>query len=787
MPVKRVDRRTFLKGAGAASAAAAAAVVVPGIVPGIVPALNPTLVTGRRTGPLWKKAPCRLCGVGCGLLVAVENGRAIAVKGDPDSPVSKGLACVKGFNSVQALYAPDRIKHAMVRRDGALVEVPLPEALDLVARKLRETTQKHGKNSVAIYGSAQWSIPDAYVASKLFKGALGTNNVETSTRLYGSSAIAGLESSFGVDGAIGCYEDIDHADVFVLWDVNLAETDPVLFSRMLKRKRVDPAVRIIDVSTRISRTSYAADNSLLHVPHTALAIANGICHEIVARKWVHEEFVHRNVAFKRGRINLGDGTADGVVVPDDTVDVSWKDYVAFLADYEPERAQELSGLPAASIRWLASLYGDPQRKVMSVWGREVNQDIRGTWTNNVLYNIHLLVGKVAAPGNSPFVTVGQPSGGCAVHDAGSLTHTLPRGIVQNDVDRRRAAEIWGVALEAIDPQPAAPALSMFRRLERGDIRFLWILATDPMISLPNLDRYRGAARRQGGFVVVSEAYPTPTTDIADVVLPAAMWLEREGIYANVERRAQHFERIVAPPGDATGDAWQMVEVARRLGHGSLFAWDEQRHVQQIWEEYSRFHADSPSALPPIDALRGQAGVMWPYVAGRETRWRYNPDHDPAADGSRGAFDFYGHADHRAWIWLRPYEPPAESPDSTYPFWLTTGTVLEHWGAGSMTQRIPALHRALPHAYVEINREDARDLGIRNRERVRLVSRRGALEIQARIDYRSQPPRGQLFVPVFDEAEPVNRLMLDAACPLSGQPDGSKCAVRVERLSSGSAP
>jgi nitrate reductase NapA len=328
---------------------------------------------------------------------------------------------------------------------------------------------------------------------------------------------------------------------------------------------------------------------------------------------------------------------------------------------------------------------------------------------------------------------------------------------------------------------------MFRRLERGDIRFLWILATNPMASLPNLDRYRGAARRQDAFIVVSEAYPTPTTDVADVVLPAAMWLEREGIYANVERRAQHFERIVAPPGDATGDAWQMIEVARRLGHRSLFAWDERRHVQQIWEEYSRFHADSPSALPPIDALREQPGVMWPYVGGRETRWRYNPAHDPAADGSRGAFDFYGHADHRAWIWLRPYEPPAESPERTYPFWLTTGTVLEHWGAGSMTQRIPALHRALPHAYVEINREDARDLGIRNRERVRLVSRRGALEIQARIDYRSQPPRGQLFVPVFDEAEPVNRLMLDAACPLSGQPDGSKCAVRVERLPSGSAP
>jgi nitrate reductase NapA len=442
----------------------------------------------------------------------------------------------------------------------------------------------------------------------------------------------------------------------------------------------------------------------------------------------------------------------------------------------------LSGLSAASIRWLASLYGDPLRKVMSIWGRDVNQDVRGTWMNNLLYNIHLLVGKVASPGNSPFCTTGQPSGGSAVHDAGTLAHTLPRGVVQNEEDRRRAAEIWGVPVESIDPEPAAPALSMFRRLERGDIRFLWILATDPIVSLPNLDRYRRAMTQEDRFIVVSEAYPTPTTDVADVVLPAAMWLEREGIYANVERRAQHFGRLVTPPGDATSDAWQMIEVARRLGHEGVFPYDGRRYVEQIWEEYGRFHAEPASALPPIAVLRAGPGVMWPFVAGRETRWRFNPAYDPAAEGSRGAFDFYGHHDHRAWIWLRPYEATVEVPDREYPFWLTSGAVLEHWGAGAMTQRIPTLHRALPHAYVEVNREDASSLGIRNREVVRLVSRRGAIDLEARINYRSQPPRGQVFVPSFDEAHPVNRLMLDACCPVSGQPEASRCAVRLERLS-----
>lgn len=776
--MKPVDRRTFLKNAAVVSAATAASAVVPDVA---LPA-SAAFPRDRRTGPIWQKTPCRLCGVGCGLLVGIENGRAAAVKGDSDSPVSKGSACVKGYYSVQALYGRDRITRAMVRRSGALVEVPLGEALDLVARTLRETSQRHGKDSVAVYGSAQWTIPDAYVASKLFKGALGTNNVETSTRLYGASAMAGLESTFGLDGEIGCYEDIDHADVFVLWDANLAETNPVLFSRMLDRRRANPAVRIIHLSTRTTRTSYAADRTVLYVPHGELAIANALCHEIVAQNLVDHEFVDRYVAFKRGKTNIGDGLSTDALLGDEATDVSWDAFVSFLADYPPRHAQALSGVPVETIRWLASLYGDRARKVMSVWGTNVNQDVRGTWINNLLYNIHLLVGKVASPGNSPFCTTGQPSGGNAVQDAGTLTHTLPRGVVQNEEDRRRAAKIWGVPVDNIDPRPTYSALPMFRALERGDIRFLWIQATNPMVSLPNLTRYRQAARKDDRFIVVSEAYPTPTTDVADVILPAAMWIERDGIFGNVERRLQHFEGMVAPPGDATSDAWLMIEVARRLGFSQLFPWEQHRHVEQIWEEYARFHADPRSALPPMTELRARPGVMWPYADGREVRWRYNPAHDPAADRARGDFDFYGHADHRAWIWLRPYEPPAESPDGDYPFWLGTGAVLEHWGTGSMTQRIPTLHRAIPRAYLEMNREDATQLGIRNRDTVRLVSRRGSLEIEARLDYRSQLSPGQVFVPSFDEGEPVNRLTLDASCPLSGQPDASKCAVRVERLS-----
>jgi nitrate reductase NapA len=724
--------------------------------------------------------------VGCGLLAGIEGGSAVAVRGDPDSPVSAGLACVKGYNSVQALYGRDRIRQAMIRRDGTLVPAPMHEAYDLVAQQIKETIRLHGKDSVAMYGSAQWTVADSYVASKLFRGGLGTNKLDTSARLYAGSVGAGLRSSFGLDGAIGCYEDIDHADTFVLWDLNLAETDPVLFSRMLARRRASPAVRIVSVSTRTARTEYAADQTLLCAPHAILPIANAVCQEIVARGQANRDFLDRHVAFKRGMTDLGDGDPAGELVVDTPSDATWSEYVTFLADYAPERVEAVSGLSAASIRWLASLYSDPMRRVMSVWGRSVNQDVRGTWTNNALYNVHLLVGKIAAPGNGALALTGQPGSGSSPHDTGAWPGARPGGAVEAEGDRLRAAEIWGVPVDRIDATPGVPLLALFRQLERGEIRFLWIMATDPMMSLPNLDRYRRAAARAGAFVVVSEAYPTPTTDVADVVLPAAMWFEREGVFINVERRAQHFAQMVVPPGDATSDAWQMIEVARRLDLAPLFPYAPQGHLAQIWEEYSRFHAGPAGERPPLAALRAQPGLQWPYVDGHETRWRYSTADDPAAEPSRGAVDFYGHDDHRAWIWLRPMAPAAEVPDRAYPFWLTTGSVLEQWGAGSMTQRIPALHRALPHAYVEINREDAAALGIRNRERVRLVSRRGALEIEARIDYRSQPPRGLLFAPVFDEAEPVNRLMLDAYCPLSGQPDGSKCAVRVERLAAGGA-
>ena len=771
------DRKTFLKRMAMASAAATASSLFPDVAFGEEIARY----LGDPADLLWKKTPCRFCGVGCGLLVGLESGRAVAVKGDPDSPVNRGLACVKGYLSVQALYGRDRLKQAMVRRGGRLVEVPIHEALDLVAARLRETREQHGKDSVAIYGSGQWTIPDGYVASKLFKGALGTNNVEANARLCMSSAVSGFISSFGLDEPMGCYEDIDYADVFVLWGNNMAEMHPVLFSRMLEQRQRRPGVQIIDLATRTTRTSYAADRSLLFAPQSDLAIANAICHEIVARNWVNSDFVQKHVSFREGKTDIGYGLSDDATFSEVAADASWEDYVNFLSVYTPERAQEISGVPAEDIRLLASLYGDPARKVTSFWCMGLNQHTRGTWVNNLVYNIHLLVGKIASPGNSPFSLTGQPSACGTVREVGTLTHKLPKGSVTSEEDRIFAAGIWNVPVANIDPQPTHHTISMFRALDLGEIRFMWIQVTNPMVTLPNLNRYRAAAGKENAFLVVSDVYPTPTTDIADVVLPSAMWIEREGLFGNSERRTQHFEQMLDPPGEAMSDSWQLIEVARRLGFGDLFPSEPERHVEEIWAEYIRFHDHPAHRMAPLAALKAQPGVMWPYVDGRETKWRYNTALDPAADPARGAFDFYGNSDHRARIWLRPYEPPPEWPDEEFPFWLSTGRVLEHWHSGSMTRRIPTLHRAVPAAYAELNREDADRIRVADRDTVRLVTRRGSMEIEARIDYRAQPARGHVFVPFFDESLLVNELTLDAYCPISGQPDYKKCAARVERV------
>lgn len=761
-PAAGMDRRTFV------GCVAGAAAVVAGTA----------TRASAQDGVTWHRTPCRMCGVGCGLLVGVQRGRAVAVRGDPESPVSRGSACAKGYYSVQALYGRDRITRALVRRDGELVAAGMAEALDLVAGRIRDATARGGPNALAVYGSAQWTAGDALVAARLFRGAIGTTRVDTSARLHTASALAGLAGAFGHGATPGTWADLDRADTFVLWNVNLAETDPVLFSRILARRRENPAVRVVDLTSRTTRSSYAADRSLLLAPLSELAVAQAVSQELLARGLARRDFVDRYAAIWRAEPATGP-EAQGLTSPAAGREVAWRDLEAFLAEHTPERAARESGMTAADIRWLATLYGDPTRRVVSLWGAAVNGQASGTAVNSALHNIHLLVGKVATPGNAAIPVTGQPGGAALLGDL--LGHW---GGPPDEAGRGRRASLLGTTASVLSSDAATPALSIFQSLERGELGVLWILGTNPMMSLPHLARYRDAARRSGAFIVVSDAYPTATTDVADVVLPAALWLERDGLHVNGERRIQYSPRLIRPPGDCLGDGAQMIAVARRLGLQGSVDWSEAGLTAATWALVRDAYAGE---LPDLGALREAPGITWPAVgSATEVGWRYGAGTDPHADAARGTFDFHGHADHRARIWLRPPVAPVEVPDAAYPFWLETGSVLEHWGTGTLTRRIPSLHRAAPKAYVEVHPADARSLGIRDGDMVRLTSRRGQVDVEARIGHRSQPARGRLFVPAFDEGTAVNLLAPESSCPVSGQPGSRAGAVRLVRLRSGAS-
>jgi len=731
----------------------------------------------------WQKAPCRFCGVGCSAMVGVRDGKVVAIAGDMKSPVNEGSLCVKGYHLAEILYGEDRLTSAFIRKDGKLKKAPLKEALDLVALKFKENIETNGPDSVAFYGSGQWTIQDGYAASKFMKGGIGTNNVEANARLCMASAVTGFMSTFGKDEPMGCYDDLDLADVFVFWGNNMAETHPVLFSRITRRKQHDRNVKLVDITLRKTRTSEGSDMVLYFNPQSDLAIANAIAHLIIKEGKVNTQFLQKHLAFKEGTTEIGYGI-EGEPLP--KIGASGSDfdkYKKFLEKYTPEYAEEISGVPATQIRALAKLYGDPEKKVVSLWCMGVNQHTRGTWINNLIYNIHLLTGKISQPGNGPFSLTGQPSACGTVREVGTLTHGLPGGRNVNNPEHRAFTEkVWGLKPGTIPDKPSAHTIAMFRKLKDGVIKAIWIQVTNPMVTLPDRDKFLNGIKKNKPFIVVSDAYPTPTTDIADVILPAAMWVEREACFGNSERRTQHWNKMVKPPGDATPDSWQTIEVAKRLGYGDMFPWkDEDEQAAGLYNEYRKFTLGVGKDLATYEELKKHRGLRWPVIKGKETKWRYREGYDPYVKAGSG-FSFYGNKNigNRAVIWQRPYQEAAEIPDSDYPFWLTTGRVLEHWHTGSMTRRVEQLHQAVPAAYVELNPDDAKKLKIKNGNKVKITSRRGSIVMTAQINGRAVPKPGTIFMPFFDESQIINVLTLDAHCPISKQPDYKKCAVKVER-------
>ena len=829
-----MTRRDFIRDSAVAAAAVAAGVNLP--------AHSTNLITDSKDTKLrWAKAPCRFCGTGCGVNVAVKAGRVVATHGDIEAEVNRGLNCVKGYFLSKIMYGEDRLTTPLLRmKDGAFDKsgdfrpVSWNRAFDIMEEKFKKALREKGPTAVGMFGSGQWTVWEGYAAAKLYKAGFRSNNIDPNARHCMASAAAGFMRTFGMDEPMGCYDDIESADAFVLWGSNMAEMHPILWTRVTDRRLSAPHVKVAVLSTLENRSFDLADLPIVFTPQADLAILNYIARYIIEHDRVDWDFVNKHVNFKRGNTDIGYGLrpehplqqkAKNADRAGEAHSMTFEEYAEFTKAYDAESVSKLSGVSKEKLDQLAELYADPSIRVTSFWTMGFNQHTRGVWCNNLVYNLHLLTGKIATPGNSPFSLTGQPSACGTAREVGTFTHRLPADLVVMKKEHRDIAEkIWKLPEGVIPAKPGFDAVLQNRMLRDGVMNAYWVQVNNNMQAAPNLNEegYPGY-RNPDNFIVVSDAYPTVTAQAADLILPTAMWVEKEGAYGNAERRTQFWHEMADAPGESKSDLWQTVEFSKRFTTDEVwprellernpgykgktlyevlfrngqvdkyplsemdpdFANSEAKHfgfyIQKgLFEEYAQFGRGHGHDLAPFDRYHKERGLRWPVVNGKETRWRYREGSDPYVEPGTG-YQFYGKKDNRAVIFALPYEPPPESPDDEYRFWLVTGRVLEHWHSGSMTQRVPELYRAVPNAVVYMHPDDAKDNGMRRGTEVRVVSRRGEIRTRVETRGRNKPPRGLVFVAWFDASQLINKVTLDATDPISKQTDFKKCAVKIVKV------
>ena len=849
----KVTRREFIKTQAAAAAAAAAGLSLP--------ASQTLWAAEGDDGIRWDKAPCRFCGVGCSVLVGVKDGKVVASQGDPDAPVNKGLNCIKGYFLPKIMYGKDRLTQPLLRKkdgkyakEGKFEVVSWDEAFDVMAEHWKAAIQQSmaenkGKpvdqlsSRVGMFGSGQWTVWEGYAASKLMKAGLRSNNLDPNARHCMASAVGAFIRAFGIDEPMGCYDDLEHADVFVLWGANMAEMHPILWSRLTDTRLTKEGCEVHVLSTFENRCFELADNPIVFTPQTDLAILNYIAHYIIENKAYDQEFVEQHVNFTKTATDIGYGLRPEHPLEQKAKNpgqgkltkIGFEEYAQSVAPYTLDKVSEMSGVPKQNLERLAKAYADPDKKVASYWTMGFNQHTRGVWVNGLVYNVHLLMGKISEPGNSPFSLTGQPSACGTAREVGTFAHRLPADLVVKKPEHRAYAEkVWQLPEGTIPGKVGYHAVLMPRMLKDGKMNCYWQQCNNNMQAGPNINEeiYPGW-RNPANFITVSDPYPTVSAQAADLILPTAMWTEKEGAYGNAERRTQFWREQVSAPGESKSDLWQVMEFSKRFkaeevwpdellakqpeyrgktlyeilfangvvdkypfagkildDRGNAYRNHESEafgyYVQKgLFEEYRMFNsvADAPKKgheMAEFDAYHRSRGLRWPVIDGKETLWRFRGGYDPHVAGDAETVHFYGQPDGRANIIFAPYEPAAESPDEEYDLWLCTGRVLEHWHSGSMTRRVPELYRAVPDAVLFMNKKDARQRKLRDGQLARIATRRG--EITARVETRgrNRPPQGLVFVPWFDASRLVNKLTLDATDPLSKEADFKKCGCKVSK-------
>ncbi|WP_245964770.1 bifunctional nitrate reductase/sulfite reductase flavoprotein subunit alpha [Trinickia dinghuensis] len=691
----------------------------------------------------------------------VENEQVVKISGNKDHPSNFGRLCTKGSSAHVALRKSGRLEHAFLRhrRDADPVPMPIAQAIDETARRLRSILDAHGPDALSFYVSGQMSIEAQYLINKLAKGYVGTNNIESNSRLCMASAGSGYKLSLGADGPPGSYQDFDKANLFFVIGANMADCHPILFLRMMER--VKAGAKLIVVDPRRNATADKAHLFMQIRPGTDLALLNGLLHLLHANGQTDADFISH---YTEG----------------------WDDMPAFLDDYTPAKVSEITGIAEDDIRRAAQWIGEAP-EWMSCWTMGLNQSTHGTWNTNAICNLHLATGKICRPGSGPFSLTGQPNamGG---REMGYMGPGLPgQRSVLVDADRRFVEDVWKVPSGRLKTSVGGGTIDMFSRMAAGDIKACWIVCTNPVATVANRQTVvTGLSAAE--LVITQDAFlDTETNRYADILLPGALWAEAEGVMINSERNMTLMQKAIDPPGEALPD-WQIIaRVACAMGFADAFSYAS---AEEVFDEITRF-ANPKTGYD----LRGashrklrETPLQWPCAPGPlrdRNPIRYLNDGvsqalKEHADGSRPRIVFatpHG----KGVFFARPHADPAEMPDPLFPIVLNTGRLQHQWHTMTKTGKVAMLNKLNPAPFVEIHPEDATTLGIAEKDRVEIRSRRGRAVLPAVVTDRVRP--GNCFAPmhwndVFGEELCINAVTSDAVDRISQQPELKFCAVAL---------
>ncbi|MFJ4433538.1 molybdopterin-dependent oxidoreductase [Pseudomonas sp. NPDC089395] len=699
------------------------------------------------------RSVCPYCGVGCGIVMSVADGKVSKISGDKQHPSNLGRLCTKGLTAHVPLTAAGRMETAFVRqqRDHEPARSSLDQAIAQTAERLCGIIDQHGPDAVALYVSGQMSLEAQYLANKLAKGFIRTRHIESNSRLCMASAGTGYKLSLGADGPPGSYQDFDRAEVFLVIGANMADCHPILFLRLLDR--VKAGAKLIVVDPRRTATADKADLFLQVRPGSDLALLNGLLHLLHRNGHTHPEFIANHTE-------------------------GWDELPAFLDDYPPERVAAITGLSEAEIRQAAEWLGTAG-EWMSCWTMGLNQSVHGTWHSNALCNLHLATGAICRPGSGPFSLTGQPNamGG---REMGYMGPGLPgQRSALVAADRSFVEAQWSLPPGSLRAEGGEGTVALFEQMKAGEVKACWIICSNPVASVANRQQVIDGLR-QAELVISQDAFlDTETNRFADILLPAALWAEGEGVMINSERNLTLMPRAVEAPGQSLPD-WQIIaRVARAMGFADAFDYPD---AEAVFDEIRRFN--NPQTGYDL------RGISYAQLRDKPHQWPSEPgqsnDRSPVRYCAEGALSTltFPTPSGKARFFARPWLPAPELPDADYPLVLNTGRVQHQWHTLTKTGKVPALNKLEPGPFVELHPEDAERLGIHDKDQVAIRSRRGQAVLPARVSDRVMP--GNCFAPfhwndVIGEQLAINAVTCDAVDPLSLQPAFKHCAVALERV------